>query len=153
MILDRLDRSNFYARLGTRFAAGFRYLRSTDLAALESGRHLILGNDVVAQVQTYSTRPPEQGRWESHRRHADIQYIVHGAERIGVAPLRDLQVLPPYNDQKDVEFHAGTAADGQLLTLSAGHFMIFLPHDLHMPGLWLDGSGEVKKIVVKVCLE
>lgn len=153
MILDRLDRSNFYARLGTRFAAGFRYLRSTDLAALNDGRHSILGSDVVALVQSYSTRPPDQKRWESHRRHADIQYIVHGTERVGVAPLRDLQVLPPYDEQKDVEFHAGTAADGQLLTLSAGEFMIFLPHDLHMPGLWLDKPTEVKKVVVKVCLE
>jgi YhcH/YjgK/YiaL family protein len=153
VILDRLDRSNFYARLGTRFAAGFRYLRSIDLNALEDGWHSVQGSDVVALVQTYHTRPIDEGRWESHRRHADIQLVVRGSERMGAAPLSDLKVLPPYDPEKDVEFHAGDASSGQIITVSAGEFALFLPHDLHMPGLQIDGPAEVKKVVVKICLE
>ena len=153
MILDRLDQSDLYARLGDRFAAGFAYLRSTDLAALPDGRYLIRGDDLLAIVQTYTTKPPEQGRWEAHRHHADIQFIVRGVEQMAVTPLPGMKLLPPYDPQKDVEFYAGGATAGEFFTVSAGRFALFLPHDVHMPSLMLERPAEVKKVVVKVRME
>ncbi|MEO6434958.1 MAG: YhcH/YjgK/YiaL family protein [Tepidisphaeraceae bacterium] len=155
MILDRLDRCDLYRNLGERFAAGFDYLRSTDLTALPDGRYDIRGHEVVAIVATYSTRPLEQGRWEAHRNHADIQYLIRGRERIGIAPLAPaLKLLPPYDPEKDVEFYApGDRLASQLVTVEQGDFALFLPHDVHNPNLLIDSPAEVKKVVIKVRLE
>src|SRR4051812_30057365 len=114
MIFDRLDQSELYDRLGDRFAAGFAYLRTTDLLALPDGRCPIRGDDVLAIVQTYATKPPEQGRWEAHRHHADIQLIVRGVERMAVTPLHGMKLLPPYDPEKDVEFYADDATVGEV---------------------------------------
>ena len=176
MILDRLDTSDRYHGLGPRFAAGFAYLRGTELASLADGRYAVEGDDVVAVVQTYQTRPLELGRWEAHRNHADIQYIVRGVERMGVAPQARMAVQPPYDPDKDTEFYlpgdgalprskrgatggvggggVGAAAGpgAQFCRVEAGGFTVFLPHDIHMPNLQIDGPAEVKKVVIKVRL-
>ena len=151
MILDRLDHSVHYALLGKRFAAGFAYLRETDLDSLADGTHEIDGKRLFAIVQTYSAKPQADGRWEAHRDHADIQLIISGAERMGVAPLELMKVESPYDAQKDVEFYH-TIDAGKFFAVNAGEFALFYPHDVHMPGLAIDRSQTVKKIVVKVRL-
>jgi YhcH/YjgK/YiaL family protein len=154
VILDRLEFAHSYRALGERFAAGFDYLRTTDLASLPDGRYDIRGRDLVAIVQTYQTKPIDDGRWESHRHHADIQFIIRGRERMGVAPLSpELQLEPPYDAEKDLEFYAAPSSAGQLITVTEGNFAVFLPHDVHMPNLLIDAPAEVKKVVIKVQLD
>ncbi|WP_438351994.1 YhcH/YjgK/YiaL family protein [Paenibacillus sp. FA6] len=36
-------------------------------------------------MQEYETSHPDQGRWESHYRYMDIQYMISGEERMGYA--------------------------------------------------------------------
>jgi YhcH/YjgK/YiaL family protein len=152
MILDRLDTSAGYDALGPRFAAGFDYLRRTNLAAVADGKYPILGDDVFAIVQRYQTKPPSEGRWEAHRVYADIQYVVAGREGMGVAPLAGAQVETLYDADRDVEFFKPSASPGRLLTVGAGEFAVFLPHDVHMPSLAINASAEVFKVVIKVRL-
>jgi YhcH/YjgK/YiaL family protein len=150
MILDRLADSAIYHRLGDRFGAGFDYLRETDLRSLADGRYEIRGENVFAIVQTYQPKPRPQGRWEAHRLYADIQYVVSGVEQMGVGPLVGLKVVAPYDAEKDVEFYADLPHQ-QWISVAAGNFAVFLPHDVHMPSLSLDGNlAEVKKVVIKV---
>jgi YhcH/YjgK/YiaL family protein len=149
VILDRLDHCDLYRHLSPGFAAGFDYLRNTDLAALADGRYKVSGDDVVAVVQTYQTKPLDQGRWEAHRRHADIQYIVTGGERMGIATISAMRLQPPYDPEKDLEFYTG---NGQIVTVGHGSFTVFLPQDIHMPNLAIDTPAEVKKVVIKVRL-
>ena len=154
MILDRLEFADRYRALGPRFAAGFEYLRSTDLAALGDGRYEIGGRELVAIVQTYRTKTLAEGRWESHRHHADIQFIIRGRERMGIAARSaGLKVQPPYDAGGDVEFSVADAAVGQLVMVEAGSFAVFFPHDVHMPNLLIDAPAEVKKVVIKVRLD
>ena len=125
MILDRLENSFVYAQLDRRFAAGFAYLRETDLTNVPDGRYEIDGSNVVAIVQAYATKPRSAGRWEAHRDHADIQYVVTGAERMGVVPMDGMQLQPPYDPEKDVEFYTGDddgGGDGgcQFFSVAAG---------------------------------
>ena len=155
MILDRLDHCVHYSPLGKRFAAGFAYLRETDLVNLADGRYEIDGKNVLAIVQTYLPKPQAEGRWESHRDHADIQLVVSGAERMGVVPLELMRVESPYDAEKDVEFYDSTGA-GKFFPVNAGEFALFYPHDVHMPSIApAAGSAKpqaVKKVVIKVCL-
>ena len=150
MILDRLEHCVHYAALGQGFAAGFAYLRETDLGKLADGRYEIDGSNVLAIVQTYPAKPQAEGRWEAHRNHADIQLIVSGAERMGVVPLEVMTVESPYDAERDVEFYR--EEKGKFFNVNAGEFAVFFPHDVHMPSLAIAKPQTVKKVVIKVRL-
>ena len=151
MILDQLSHCGIYRRLGNRFAAGFDYLLKPELARTPDGRYAIEGDDVYAIVQSYQSKPIEQGRWEAHRRNADIQLVVTGRERMGVATLERMRSQEPYDAAKDLEFFtAGDRHAGQFVLVEQGVFAIFLPQDVHMPSIAIDAPMAVKKVVVKV---
>ncbi len=146
MIIDHIENSPLYFPLGERIATALRALKSVDLLRAEPGRHEIQGSQVFALIQEYETKPREQGAWEAHRRHIDVQYVVSGAEVIGHSHLSNLSVTKPYSDKEDILFAEG---DGSFLTVSAGMFVIFFPHDAHMPALAAGRQGRVRKIIVK----
>ncbi len=147
MIVDHLQNAPLYFALGPRMEAAFRALRSGELLRSESGRHELVGPDVFAIVQHYETKPRRLGKWEAHRRYADIQFIVSGVETIGHSLVSDMRIVQEYDDEKDVVFLVG---QGSFATLRAGMFAVFYPHDAHMPGLAADAPAPVHKIVVKV---
>jgi YhcH/YjgK/YiaL family protein len=127
----------------------FEYLARTDLAALPLGRTNIEGDDVYVMVSEAETRPPEQVRFEAHRRYIDIQLVVRGQEAIGFAPDASLVTLEPYDAAKDIEFFA-VPQESKVLALHAGDFAVFEPGDAHRPSLHLDGPHVSRKAVVKV---
>jgi YhcH/YjgK/YiaL family protein len=127
----------------------FEFLARTDLAALPPGRTDIDGNDVFLTVSEAETRPPEQVRFEAHRRYVDIQLVVRGQESIGYAPVASLTTLEPYDSAKDIEFFA-VPQESASLALRAGEFVVFAPGDGHRPSLHLDGPHVSRKVVVKV---
>ena len=152
MILDQLKHAEAYRHLGEGFAAGLDYLRSSDFAHIPDGRYEIIGSNGFAIVQSYTTKPREKGRWEAHRKYADIQYMIIGQERMGVVPIERVKVEQPYNAERDLEFFTGGDDAAQFLTVGQGWFAIFLPHDVHMPTLAIERPAPVKKVVVKVRL-
>jgi biofilm protein TabA len=117
---------------------------------LPEGKHVIDGERIFALVQRYHPKPAGEATWEAHRRYIDVQYIVEGAERIGYAALGDgLKVTTPYDAEKDA---AMFDARGDLFEVPAGAFAIFMPQDVHAPGLLSStsvGIATVKKVVVK----
>lgn len=151
MIFDRLDRADVYRCLGGRLARALDYLRQADLGALAPGEYPVAGREVLAMVQEAPTRPPEQGRWEAHRRYVDIQYVIRGVERMGVADVGALVVTEPYDPAQDVLMLDGKG--GTFLDVHPGQFCIFFPHDAHMPGLSPGAPNVVKKVVMKVVLD
>ena len=56
----------------------FEYLSRTDLASLPLGHTDIEGDDVYVLILEGETKPPEQVRFEAHRRYIDIQIVVPG---------------------------------------------------------------------------
>lgn len=148
MILDTLANAHLYHSVHPRFAAGFEFLRTQNLHALAAGRQPIDGDNVYALVNLYDTKAVADSKWEAHRRYIDIQYIVTGTERMGVAPIADLQVTKPYDEEGDYLLLAG---QGTMLAMHAGLFAIFYPHDAHMPNVSpAETPVKVRKIVVKV---
>ena len=149
MVLDWFKNAARYEGLAEGFAAGFRFLRDTDLRAASPGKIDIAGDRVFALIQDYTTKPLEQGFWESHRKHIDIQYVVHGVERIGVAPVETLHTTDPFDDAKDLIKYSGP---GDWVTVREGQFTLFFPQDGHMPGIRIDQPVAVRKVVVKVAI-
>lgn len=150
MILDRIEHRGFYAGLGLGIPQALDYLARTDFSKVPDGKTIIDGERMFAMVQRYRAKPIEQARWEAHRRHLDVQYIVSGHERIGHVPLiKGLPVEEAYSEERDIVFFK---TSGVLLPVPAGMFAIFTPYDVHSPGLVPEnpaGDEEILKVVVK----
>jgi YhcH/YjgK/YiaL family protein len=149
MILDKLEHATLYSNISKNLKQGFDFLRNTDLATLETGRHEINGKEVFALVSEYQSKAHQDCRLEAHQTYADIQYIVSGREIIGFTPLNGQIVTSEYNPEKDVVFFSGNTSP---MALNAGMFAVFFPQDVHQPGIQIDGPEKVRKIVVKVKL-
>jgi len=150
MIIDQLSNSALYKGLHPRLAQALAILRDGDLQKRSPGRHAIDGQAMYAVVDEYVTRPQDQGQWEAHRRYWDVQLVVSGVERMGYANIRNMTVAQPYDAACDAEFFDGA---GSFLTVHAGMFAVFAPHDVHMPGIADGAPGPVRKIVVKVAMD
>ena len=149
MILDHISHSNLYLKLSPGIAAGLEFIRTLDFASLQPGRNEIDGDSLFIMCQEYETRDLKDGKWESHRQYADIQFIVDGEERIGYAPLESMVVKTEYLAERDCAIYEG---NGDFLSFRKGTFGIFFPQDVHMPSIAAGQPAPVKKVVVKVLL-
>ena len=146
MIIDRLANPSPLYQLPSRLARALEYLRATDMRAVALGRHDLDGDHLFALVQEYTTRPAGECVWEAHRRYIDVQFVVTGIERMGVAPLAQMREREAYDAARDVAFfEPGT----EFVTIRAGMFAIFGPEDVHSPGHRAEEPALVRKVVVK----
>ena len=150
MIFDTLKNSACYHTVHPRFAEAFAFLEKATRENLPVGRYELDGANLYAMVQEYDTKAPDETRFEGHRNYIDIQYLIAGREAIEVTDLSAVQSDGGYLAERDVEFfkdHEGAVR----ATLTAGAYGIFLPHDIHKPGMSAgDTPLAVKKVVVKV---
>lgn len=149
MVIDTLANASCYASLLPGLPAAFAFLARPDVADLAEGRYPIDGENVFALVQTYDTKPFQDGLPEAHRRYADIQAVISGKEAFGYAPLADQPITHPYDIEKDILFVRGNTTP---FTLTPGFFALFLPQDAHLPGRMIDNPETVRKIVIKILL-
>lgn len=146
MIIDNIKNASEYFTLGSNIQSALNYLSVTDFNLVDPGRYEIEGNRIFAIIETYQPKRQEEGFWEAHIKHIDVQFMVSGEERIGYAPTTSMSA-EPYNEEKDFFRLKG---QGDFVTLRAGHFAILKPQDAHMPGIATQNIQQVKKVVVKV---
>lgn len=146
MIFDSLKNSELYNSINPRFARAFEYLKTTDLAALEAGKHPVDGDEIFVNVQERELKKPEDAKLEVHNTYIDIQVVVRGTETFGWNE-RAACTRPEgeFNAEKDIQFFADPKQT--FYTLHEGQFTILFPEDAHAPMI---GEGEIKKIIVKV---
>ena len=150
MIIDRLENALIYSALHKKIGAAFHYLQTTDLALIAPGRYEIEGNDLFAIVQEYDTMDSAGEQMESHKKYFDVQYMIHGEELVGHAILNGHTIAKEYDLENDFMLYAD--APSFFSKMAAGTFMVFFPHDLHMPCIKQHEPERVKKVVVKVKL-
>lgn len=149
MLYNNSDFSENPALLA-RISKALSYLYSGEPGTKPVGRYEY-EDGMFFMVQEYQTKDPQGLPYEAHRNMVDIQFVVSGEERIGVAPLACVtEVTQEYNPQKDAMF--GVVPNGELMPMKAGYAFVLLPEDAHLPQLDpADGvKGQVKKIVFKV---
>ena len=136
--------------MSPRIASALDYLATTDFTSVPDGRHELDEDRLIAIMQRYRVKPLEAAKGEAHRRYIDVQYVVAGAERMGYLPLREgLAVRSPYDAAKDIVFFE---AYGDLIEVPEGSFVVFMPHDVHAPGL-MTGKASDRDEVVKVVMK
>ena len=106
--------------------AAFRFLAEHDLEALSIGNHVILEGKCWATVSEYIPKEVEKGNIESHLRFVDLQYVLWGNEKMGLAS--DVEVRQAYNSKKDVAFY--TSSRIKHYSADAGSFFLFQQFDL-----------------------
>ena len=146
MIFDKLDHIDTYVSISEGLAKGLRLLKETDFSDLEPGKHIVDGDELFFMVQSYQSRP-ENDTAEAHRKYIDIQYMVSGEELIGVGGLSDMTEEVEANPDSDYRLYHGPMSK---IRLSEGYFAVLFPQDAHAPGIAVNGSVPVRKIVVKV---
>ncbi|MDR1508480.1 MAG: YhcH/YjgK/YiaL family protein [Synergistaceae bacterium] len=150
MILDSLKNARIYYGLGERFEQAFKFLENVDAKVLKSGR-IDITDGLYASVQMYNTIPREQCLLESHKKYADIQYVVKGEEVIGFSHLGQNYPEPVgnFDEAKDLAYYKG---ESLWIPLREGYYCVLFPDDLHAPKGTLENSKNVIKIVFKVLL-
>ncbi len=128
MITSTLSQLHWYKIISPNFEKAIRFVLSTDFATLETGKYSVDGENVLAIVNEYTTKPAAECDPESHREYADIQIIVMGTERFGYTPLTDQQTSTPYSSENDVAFYSIAEDDLSYITLRSGQFIIFFPY-------------------------
>ena len=151
MIFDRLSNCEQYIKMNEKFKLAFDFLNNTDLKTIEDGSYEISGKEIYANVQSISTKPIEEKKWEVHRKYIDIQLVISGEEKMGYGILDDFnEITVPYSDEKDVEFLDGK--EFSFVDVKEGNFVIFYPQDVHAPMLAVEKPMNIKKVIVKIAV-
>lgn len=110
----------------------------------------ILNNGVVANVMTYTTKPPQMTCYESHRKYIDVQYIVFGEELMFVENVSKLHnaITKEYDEEQDLIMYRYN--NGNAIILKSGEVVILYPSDAHRGAVAVGRPARIRKIVVKV---
>lgn len=109
-----------------------------------------LGNGVIANVMTYTTKPVVMTCYESHRKYIDVQYMVYGEELMFVEDTEKLSgvVTQDYDEKRDVELYDYNGGD--IIVLKSGEAMIMYPENAHRGAVAIERPMQIRKIVLKV---
>ncbi len=149
MILDSIKNAELYYSISPRLERAFDFIRTTDLAALEVGRHDIEGDDIFVNIMEPELKTPSDAKLEVHNVYLDIQVLITGTEEgFGWSERRDVkEPIAEFDTDKDVQFF--NDKHQTIYTLRREQFTILLPEDAHAPMI---GEGKVKKAIFKVRL-
>ena len=145
--IDELTFAKQYHTHALLWDSAFAFFLQHDLQALPAGKYPIVGDSVFASITENATKNFEDTQWESHRKYADIQYVIRGEEKIGVRPVAGAAVTQPYDAKGDVAHYSGV---GRQYVARPGVFFIFFPTDAHRPNATTGGNKVDKKLVIKV---
>ena len=147
MIIDWLEHAGIYKTLDEGIASGLQALEYLEKLDQTPGWHTT-DEGLNYLIQELRTTAPDNDRWEAHRRHTDIQFILEGEERFGYANTAFFtRRTCEYDPEEDIEFFQGT---GEFVTLKPGMFAIQFPHDIHLPGCSNGQPAGVKRGVIKI---
>lgn len=124
------------------------YIKKLDLKLIENGKYVV-NDDFFYLVQEYHTKKSKDVKFEAHKKYVDIQFLVAGQERIEVTAAAFMEIEVPYDSQNDVVFFKEPRYAGYV-DIKANCYTVFYPKDAHKPGIDLEQTQSIKKIIGKV---
>ena len=125
----------------------FAFLGNSKLSTMAPGKYPIDGDNAFAIISTGPPKKLEDVKWESHRKYIDLQYVIAGKIKIGMAPVAKATITEPYSDSRDA---ANYNVDGRYLIATPKEFFLFFPQDAHRTDIKVEGSDSLKKLVIKI---
>ena len=126
-----------------------QFIQTTDLDALEPGKHSISGQDVWVRISDVTTKPEEEAVLEAHLDFLDIQMVLRGEEIIRYGFRGRMTRVTDICPERDVSLYSGPS---QPITLTGGQLLILFPDDVHAPALTKGEPSVVRKALFKVRL-
>ena len=149
LVLDKKHISK-YLGMDARLDAGLRMIAEGLVEGQADGKY-IDSDRMYHNIETYQTKSHEMTRYEAHDKYIDIQYLRAGQERIDVLASRDGLKETERNEDADLFFYeAEDMVKGHQVSMKAGMLAVFYPEDVHRPGMCLDQTETVEKIVFKI---
>ena len=146
MLYGTLKHLDSYRGIHPGIMRGLEILRDTDFSQLEDKRYDVDGDNLFFSLQSYESKPSNNTP-EAHKQYVDIQFLVSGRERMGVAPLEDMVEVAEARPEGDIWLYHGPTDE---LLLTGDRFAVLWPEDAHAPGIAVDGPEPCRKCVVKV---
>ena len=126
------------------------FIAINNCLTLPNGQIDIDGINLFVKVMEYAPKLPQENKFETHRIHADVQYLVSGVEIMQAVPSNSLTKLTEYDPIGDYQFFKATD-DISDHVVRAGQFAVFYPGEAHKPScLYQNQTGKVKKLVFKI---
>ena len=150
MIITTFDQLGRYKALSPNLAAAIDYLDSVNPQTLQAGREPVAGDDIYMVMQHYLTRRYQEGKFETHDRYIDIQYLVDGKELFHYAPRSAMCDPGAYDADNDKTNYADNEG-ADCIHFQNGTVIICFPEDAHKACTQCDDSVEpVRKLLLKV---
>lgn len=149
MILDSTNNLELYKSISRNINNGINHLINNDYSKHSPGKYDVDENSFVL-VNHYKTKSSVDCKLESHKKYIDIQLMYKGNEKVGYAVLNNQTPSEEYSEEKDVMFFN---FDHDVFLLRENMFAIFFPHDIHKPGIAINKSEDVIKIVMKISFD
>lgn len=148
--VDVIEFAKQYNKNKKYWKKAFEFLKNNRLDTIKAGKYPIVGDTVYASVTNNKPKAFEDTKWEAHKKYIDIQYVVNGKEKIGIASVLKGIILETYNEKNDVGFYSFSDNDCHYYIAQPDTFLIFFPGDSHRPNIKVEGHEAYKKIVIKV---
>jgi biofilm protein TabA len=150
MILDRIDNVRYYQNLSPLIKIGLDYIKNLKVVDLKPNK-INLGNGITVTSFIYTGKDKSSVKFESHRTHVDLEYIVKGNELVEIAHPDNLKVKEAYDPGRDVKYYHDFDNSTKLV-IKEGYFVIYYPDDAHKVGLKVD-EQEIYKVWVRIPLK
>lgn len=147
MIYDNIKNLKKYNSLHKNFYLVEEFINNNDLKLLECQKYPIKNDDVYVIIQEYLTKDENSSLLEAHKKYIDIQYVIQGEEKIGIAMLSSTLEATEYSQERDIIFLNGKH---EYINANSKNFFIFFPQDAHKPSISIDKTSSVKKAVFKI---
>ena len=145
--VNHVEFANQYLRNKVLWDVMFAFLSSNDLENLDLGEHQIEPGRCWVTISEYIPKSTDEGNIESHRKFIDLQYVLRGNEKMGLAG--NVTVRKKYNQERDVAFW--NSNDITYYPATSDVFFLFFPSDIHQPSVRTDSDMmRRRKIVVKI---
>ena len=146
MILDSLNNAERYYALLPALERVVAFMRDTDVASLEVGRHDIDGEHLFVNVSELDLRPLDAAHLEVHNRYVDVQVVLGGEETFGWSERKDCRMAEgEFDAERDILVYSDRPQTHY--TVREGQFTLLFPEDAHAPML---GKGRVRKLIFKI---
>jgi YhcH/YjgK/YiaL family protein len=136
-----------YMKFPDRWKKVFEFLNTNDLLKIPLGKKN-LDDNIIVNVQEYTTRDPGEQRLEGHRKYIDFQYVITGRELMGCGNILNAKEVVTFDPSKD--YGGYTLPIFPYYVATSDYFFIFFPSQVHLTNLQVGEKAPVRKIVFKI---
>ena len=136
MIFTNLNDNLQNRSLSQKIQECIKFTKENNLKEYNPGSYEIPGTDIKFNIGKYNTKPENECFWESHLKYIDVQIMLNGKEYIAFNNIRNLKQIKIEKENDFIGYE--------------GDVLILYPEDIHMPGMKVDESIPVEKVVFKI---